>query len=197
MLIALSCTCIQTFSVRLASHADVLRGSSRVPDEPLRTCEASVRHVPTWSAIRHVACRAPDDPFWAGMTEVLLLPLPNKITFWIRQFNKYILPFITKGYHIPPFSQWGFCTPLQIWHELNVAWWTEQRFVCLFGLFFCKLRGRRFSLLINLLTVLRAIHKKTREGLQQSGLQDTKKYGAGKYSRAHAPLARKYTNRTF
>ena len=133
MLIALSCTYIQTFSVRLASHADVLRGSSRAPDEPLRTCEASVRHVPIWSAIRHVACRAPDDPFWAGMQEVL--PLPNNMTFWIRQLNKYILPFITKGYHIRPFSQGGVCTSLQIWHELNVAWWTEQRFVCLFVCF--------------------------------------------------------------
>ena len=174
MLIALSCTCIQTFSIRLASHADVLRGSSRAPDEPLRTCEASVRHAPTWSAIRHVACRAPGDPFWAGMQEAL--PLPDNITFWIRQLNKYILAIHHKRLSYRPLFTVRLLYFFTIWHELNVAWWTERRFVCLFWFFFfCKLSGRRFSLLINLLTVLRAIHKKTREGFQQFGLQNTKK----------------------
>ena len=135
MLIALSSTCIQTFSIRLASHADVLRGSSRAPDEPLRTCEASVRHAPTWSAIRHVACRAPDDPFWAGMQEVYFHSQTTQL-FGLDSWINIFWPFITKGYHIGPFPRWGFCTSLQIWHELNVAWWTEQRFVCWFWFFF-------------------------------------------------------------
>ena len=94
-----------TFSVRLASHADVLRGSSRAPNEPLRTCEASVRHAPTWSAIRHVACRAPEDPFWAGMQEVL--PLPDNATFWIRQLNKYILAIHHERLSYRPLSTVG------------------------------------------------------------------------------------------
>ena len=170
MLITLSSTCIQTFSIRLASHTDVLRGSSRAPDEPLRTWEASVWLAPALSAIRHVACRAPDDPFWAGMKEVL--PLPNNISFWIRQLKKNWDVHQKRLSYRPLFTV-RILLALQIWHELNVAWWTKQRFVCLFV--FCKLRGRRFSLLINLLTVLRAIHKKTREGFQQFGLQNTKK----------------------
>ena len=95
-----------TFSIRLASHADVLRGSSRAPNEPLRTCEASVRHAPTWSAIRHVACRAPEDPFWAGMQEVL--PLPDNTTFWIRQLNKYILAIHHERLSYRPLSTVGF-----------------------------------------------------------------------------------------
>lgn len=106
MLIALSSTCIQTFSIRLASHADHLRGSSRAPDEPLRTWEASVRNAPALSAIRHVACKAPDDPFWAGMQE--LLRLSNNITFWIRQLKKK-LEHLSKKVIIPaPFRSKAF-----------------------------------------------------------------------------------------
>ena len=175
MLIALSSTCIQTFSIRLASHADVLRGSSRAPDEPLRKCEASVRHAPTWSAIRHVACRAPEDPFWAGMQEVL--PLPDNTTFWIRQLNKYILAIHHKRLSYRPLFTvrlLNFFTNLTRAERCLVDWAEVCLFVLVF-FFFCKLRGRRFSLLINLLTVLRAIHKKTREGFQQFGLQNTKK----------------------
>ena len=45
--------------------------------------------------------------------------------------------------------------------------------------------------------IFRDIHKKTRKEFEEFGLQNTKKYVAGKYSRALAPLARKYTNRIF
>ena len=39
--------------------------------------------------------------------------------------------------------------------------------------------------------------KKTRKEFEQFGLQNTKKYVAGKYTRARAPLAWKYTNGIF
>ena len=39
--------------------------------------------------------------------------------------------------------------------------------------------------------------QKTRKGLEQIGIQSTKRMCGGKYTRARAPLARKYTNRIF
>ena len=45
--------------------------------------------------------------------------------------------------------------------------------------------------------IFRDIHKKTRKKFEQSGLWNTKKNVAGKYTRARAPLVCKYTNRIF
>ena len=42
--------------------------------------------------------------------------------------------------------------------------------------------------------IFRDIHKKLRKEFQQFGAMKYKKYVAGKYARARAPLARKYTS---
>ena len=45
--------------------------------------------------------------------------------------------------------------------------------------------------------IFRDIHKKTRKEFEQSGAMKYKKYVAETYTRARAPLARKYTDRIF
>ena len=80
------------------------------------------------AGINHVACKAPDYPFWAWYAGV---------TSNLKQYNQ-------KYNHPGLFPQKCLCTSSQIWDELNVVWRTEKRF-------FRYIRGLQPSHLMNLL----------------------------------------------
>ena len=111
MFIALSSTCIQNVSYRY-SPFDCL-------------FITFFKDVAAWSGISHVACRAPDDPFWAFFFTwyAVATSTPNNIFFQIRQRKK------TGHSSKKAFPQWGFCTSLQIWQKLSVAWRTEHSYI--------------------------------------------------------------------
>ena len=112
----------------------------------------------SWSWIRHVACRAPDDPFWAVFFLYNLVcsshfnPLTSITFFRLGSWkNIYILGIHPKK----AFPQWDFWTSLQIWHQLHVAWRTEQSFFfAISGAF--NLRFLWTCSRLSLLTVVRA-----------------------------------------
>ena len=190
MLIALSSTCIQTFSIRLASHADHLRGSSRAPDEPLRTWEASVRNAPALSAIRHVACKAPDDPFWAGMQE--LLRLSNNITFWIRQLKKNWSIYQRRLSYRPLFAV------RLLYFLTNLPWRTERCLidwaeVCFVLFCFLQTQGPPLFAVNQSVNSFESYSQKTREGFEQFGLQNTKIWSGKIYSHTRTSGAKVQT----
>ena len=121
-----------------------------------------------------------------------VLRLPYNITFWIRQLKKKMGHLSKKVIIQAPFHSKAFVLLYKFETRGTLLGRLSRGLFC-FVLFSCKLRGLRFSLLTNLLTVLRAIHKKTRQGFEQFGLQNTKIWGGKIYSRTRTSGAKVHT----